>query len=101
MTTTQELAVRDQNEAAEPETTAEASAVAQSSPDYAVTHSARIVKRHPLTFARRMLHALGVAGQPTATHQLQPLVGPNGALIWTHTSEDKPHSLGNPQDGRR
>jgi hypothetical protein len=97
MSTTQELAVSDQNEAPEPQTTAEVfSAVAQSTPDDAVTRRARIVKRQPLTFARRMLHAIAEAGQPPATHQLQPLVGPNGALIWTHTSEDKLRSPGNP-----
>ncbi len=97
MSTTQELAVSDQNEAPEPQTTAEvSSAVAQSSLDYAVTRRAGIVKHQPLTFARRMLHALAEAGQPTARHQLQPLVGPNGALIWTHESEDEPYSPGNP-----
>ena len=90
MSTTQELAVSDQNEAPEPQTTAEvSSAVTQPSPDYAMT-------RQPLTFVRRMLHALAEAGQPAATHQRQPLVAPNGALIWAHTSEDKPHSPGNP-----
>ena len=96
MSTTQELAVSDQNEAPEPQTTAEvSSAMAQSSPDNAVTRRAGIVKRQPLMLARRMLHALAEAGEPTATHQLQPLVGPNGALIWTHTSEDKSQSPAN------
>ena len=97
MSTTQELAVSDQNEAPEPQTTAEvSSAVTQPSPDYAMTRRTGSVKRQPLTFVRRMLHALAEAGQPAATHQLQPLVAPNGALIWAHTSEDKPHSPGNP-----
>jgi hypothetical protein len=90
MNTIQELAVSDQNEALEPQATAElSSAAAQSLPHYAVTR-AGTVKRHPLTFARRMVHALAQAGQPTATHQLQALVGPNGALIWTHMPEDDP-----------
>jgi hypothetical protein len=39
------------------------------------------------TYARRLLHALAEAGGhlPPA-HELQPLIGPTGAVMWTETT---------------
>jgi hypothetical protein len=40
--------------------------------------------RHQLrTYAQRLLHALAESGQLQPATELQPLIGPNGALMWT------------------
>jgi hypothetical protein len=35
------------------------------------------------TYAQRLLHALAESGQLQPATALQPLIGPNGALMWT------------------
>jgi hypothetical protein len=39
--------------------------------------------RSQLAFARRLLHAIAQAGGPPLEHKIQPLLGPNGAPMWT------------------
>ena len=47
------------------------------------------------TYARNLLHAFAEAGSVPSAHELQPLMGPNGALMWTEVtpiSREQPHS---------
>ena len=41
------------------------------------------MKYHLRTHAQRLLHAFAEAGNSSPTQELQPLIGPNGALMWT------------------
>ena len=38
------------------------------------------------TYARRFLHALAEAGYQPPAQDLQPLIGPTGAVMWTETT---------------
>ena len=41
---------------------------------------------HLGTYVRRLLHAFAEAGYQPAAHDLQPLISPNGAVMWTETT---------------
>jgi hypothetical protein len=42
------------------------------------------------TYARHLLYAFAEAGSVPPTHELQPLMGPNGALMWTQVAPIRP-----------
>jgi hypothetical protein len=41
------------------------------------------MKDHLRTYAQRLLHAFAEAGSLPSAQELQPLIGPNGAVMWT------------------
>ena len=41
---------------------------------------------HLLTYVQRLLHAIAEAGQLPPAQELQPLIGPTGAVMWTETT---------------
>ena len=41
---------------------------------------------HLGTYVRRLLHAFAEAGSQLHAHDLQPLISPNGAVMWTETT---------------
>jgi hypothetical protein len=52
------------------------------------------MKDHLRTYAQRLLHAFAEAGSLPA-QELQPLIGPNGAVMWAEVapaSRPQPHS---------
>jgi hypothetical protein len=47
----------------------------------------KVIMRHNLrTYARQLLHAIAEAGSLPPAQELQPLLGPNGALVWTEVA---------------
>jgi hypothetical protein len=44
------------------------------------------MRNHLGTYVRRLLHALAEAGYPPPAQDLQPLISPNGAVMWTETT---------------
>ena len=53
------------------------------------------MRNHLGTYVRRWLHAFAEAGYQPPAQDLQPLIGPNGAAMWTETtrvSGDQPYS---------
>jgi hypothetical protein len=53
------------------------------------------MKDHLRTYARHFVRALAEAGSLPPTQELQPLMGPNAALMWTEAApirREQPHS---------
>jgi hypothetical protein len=44
------------------------------------------MRNHLGTYVRRLLHALAEAGYQPPAQDLQPLISPNGAVMWTETT---------------
>ena len=44
------------------------------------------MRNHLGTYIRRLLHALAEAGYQRPAQDLQPLISPNGAVMWTETT---------------
>jgi hypothetical protein len=44
------------------------------------------MRNHLGTYVRRLLHAFAEAGYQPPAQDLQPLISPNGALMWTETT---------------
>jgi hypothetical protein len=44
------------------------------------------MRNHVGTYVRRLLHALAEAGYQPPAQDLQPLLGPTGAVMWTETT---------------
>ena len=44
------------------------------------------MRNHLGTYVRRLLHAFAEAGYQPPDQDLQPLIGPNGAVMWTETT---------------
>jgi hypothetical protein len=44
------------------------------------------MRNHLETYVRRLLHALAQAGYQPPAQDLQPLISPNGAVMWTETT---------------
>jgi hypothetical protein len=44
------------------------------------------MRNHLGTYVRRLLHAFAEAGYQPPAQDLQPLISPNGAVMWTETT---------------
>ncbi len=98
MNTTEQLAVREQDDVATYRPTVE------DAPTSALSHQnqpgpvpARRRMR-PLAVLQQTLAAICQAGHPATTPQA-PLVGPNGAVTWTPYATDTRRRSGTPNDG--
>lgn len=101
MNTTQELAVREQDEVPAYRPIVEvATDTSRSVEEEPAAPPRRLRHSHPLTYVRRILQAICDAGQPATTPQV-PLVLPNGAVTWTPYAMDTPHRPDHRDDGGR
>jgi hypothetical protein len=84
MNTTQELDARGTTvEASEPQPIAEIPSAETESHSADDVARSETVQRHRRASLGQLLHAFAQAGLPTVPHQVQPLVGPTGAVVWT------------------
>ncbi|HEY5787168.1 MAG TPA: hypothetical protein VIT65_20570 [Microlunatus sp.] len=98
MNTTEQLAVREQDDVATYRP------VIEDTPTSALSHQEQPApapaqrRIRPLAFLQQTLAAICQAGQPAATPQA-PLVWPNGAVTWTPYAAGTMRRSGTPDDG--
>jgi hypothetical protein len=91
MNTTEQLAVREQDDVAAYRPIVEVAPITARSHQEQPAPAPTPRRTRPLAFLRWTLATISQAGQPAATPQA-PLVWPNGAVTWTpYATDDGPH----------
>ena len=98
MNTTDQLAVREQDNVATYRPTVEDAPTSAPSLQKQPAPASARHRIRPLAFLQQTLAAICQAGQPAATPQA-PLVWPNGAVTWTPYATDTLGRSGTPDDG--
>jgi len=96
MNTTEQLAVREQDDIAAHRPIAKIATQTPRSHPHEPTPAPTPRQTRPWAFLRQMFNSICQAGQPAATPQA-PLVWPNGAVTWTPHAVD---SMRQPTSGR-
>jgi hypothetical protein len=91
MNTTHEVAVLGQSIGPEPQWTAQACSTITRPVTDGTVRPARSDHHRARRMMRHLLHAFLQAGQPAGPEGVRPLLGPNGAVLWTATRGQVQH----------